>query len=112
MSKASPQSSITAEEYLFEFTGYLVTCAEMALSPRGSPRYSALRFVEATRRLIDLPSFVHCLNKDPFLLEIRKKLDQLKIEQNEMDQLRNQLKTLLLEFAEEASRRGGQRSSP
>jgi hypothetical protein len=105
--KKNDEENMAGEEYVFELAGYLMTCAEMALSPRGSPRYSALRFIEVVRRLIDLPKFVSCLKEDQFLFKIKKQLESLKIEQNDMEQLRSQLQAILVEFAEE----GGRRSS-
>jgi len=105
MKESGVKESITGEQYLFELAGYLVTCAEMALSPRGSPRYSALRFVEVVKRLVDLPRYVHSLKEDPFLTQISKKFQNLKIEQDQTEQLRTQLQEILLDFADEGARR-------
>jgi hypothetical protein len=105
MSRTDSESITAFRGYVFEFVGYLLTCAEMSLSSRGSPRYSALRFIEAARRLIDLPKSATHFGEDLFLSDIRKRLDCLKIEQDEVKQLHDQLKDLLLEFADEAAKR-------
>ena len=90
----------SGEDYIFEIAGYLVTCATMALSGEreGSPRYSANRFLIALRKLVDVPKYVDGLSEDPFLNEILKKLDKIKLELGD-------LKDLQLEFAVEASQR-------
>ena len=90
----------TGDEYIFELAGYLVTCASMALSGEreGSPRYSANRFLIALRKLVDSPTYVEGLADDPFLRGIVEKLDEIKLEHEE-------LLSLQMEFAVEASKR-------
>jgi hypothetical protein len=90
----------SGEEYIFELAGYLVTCAAMALSGEreGSPRYSANRFLIALRKLVDSPEYVEGLEEDPFLRGIVEKLDDIKLEHD-------QLQDLQMEFAVEASKR-------
>lgn len=90
----------SGEEYLFELAGYLVTCAAMALSGEreGSPRYSANRFLIALRKLVDSPVYVEGLADDPFLRGIVEKLDDIKLEHEE-------LQGLQMEFAIEATKR-------
>lgn len=97
--------NITNEEHIFQFAGYLITCAEMALSPRGSPRYSALRFIEVYRRLTDLHKSVDCIAEDKFLINIKERIDQLNRDPNQMEDFRSQLHEILLEFADEATQR-------
>jgi hypothetical protein len=72
----------------------------MALSGEreGSPRYSANRFLIALRKLVDVPKYVDGLSEDPFLNEILKKLDQIKLELGDLQDLQ-------IEFAVEASKR-------
>ena len=93
-------NSKSGEDYIFEIAGYLVTCASMALSGEreGSPRYSANRFLIALRKLVDVPKYVDGLSEDPFLNEILKKLDEIKLELGDLQDLQ-------LEFAVEASQR-------
>ena len=93
-------NSKSGEDFIFEIAGYLVTCASMALSGdrEGSPRYSANRFLIAFRKLVDVPKYVDGLSEDPFLNEILKKLDEIKLELGDLQDLQ-------LEFAVEASQR-------
>ena len=95
----------TADEYLFELSGYVLNCAQMVLSPRGGTRYSVLRFMDVLRRVIDLPEYADCIQQDPYLLELKQKLGKLPIERNQMDKLGNELQGLLNEFAMEAGQR-------
>jgi hypothetical protein len=96
---------ITAEEYIFELAAYLVTCAEMSLSPRSTRRYSAIHFTRVLRKIIDLPEYVKGLEKDPFLQKIKGEIDQLKTGIDQMEEFRSQLQKILIEFAVEAERR-------
>ncbi len=105
MTSNSVKPSSNAEEYIFELAAYLVTCAEMSLSPRGTRRYSAMHFIRVLRRIIDLPDFVKCLEKDLFLQKIKAELDQLKTGIGQQEEFQRQLQKVLIEFAEEAERR-------
>lgn len=98
-------SKPTADEYLFELSGYIVNCAQMVLSPRGGTRYSVMRFLDVLKRVIDFSEYAECIQQDPYLLELKEKLDKLPIERNEMDELGDALQELLNEFAIEASQR-------
>jgi hypothetical protein len=95
----------TANEYIFELSGYILNCAEMAVSPRGSPRYSALRFIEVLRKVIDLPEYADCVHGDLYLTELKGKLSKVPTERNQTEEMRGSLQNLLLEYASEASKR-------
>jgi hypothetical protein len=105
MTSNSSKPKVTSKEYIFELAAYLVTCAEMSLSPRGSRRYSAMHFTRVLRKIIDLPEYVKDLEKDPFLLKIKDELDQLKTGIEYQEEFQHQLQKILIEFAEEAERR-------
>lgn len=92
----------SGEDYIFELAGYLLTCAAMALSGvrEGSPRYSANRFLIALRKLVDSPAYLQGLDNDPFLRGIVEKLDGIKLEHEELQDLQ-------MEFAVEATKRLG-----
>jgi len=100
-----PVHEQTAEEYVFELAGFILNCAEMALSPRGNPRYSALRFLSILRQLIELPQYVECLKEDAFLRSVLDELDEMPIERDDLEATRRSIQEILLRFAEEASRR-------
>jgi len=95
----------TAEEHVFELAGFILNCAEMALSPRGNPRYSALRFLSILRQLIELPEYVESLKEDAFLRLVLDELDEMPIERDDLEATRRSIQEILLRFAEEASRR-------
>ena len=99
------KEKVIAEETIFELSGYILNCAEMVISPRGSPRYSALRFMAVFRRISELHKYIECLDKDPFLLELAEKLNKVPIESNNTDATRNGIQDLPLEFAVEANKR-------
>lgn len=98
-------SKPNANEYIFELCGYILNCAEMVLSPRGSTRYSVLRYMDVLRRVIDISDYVDCVDEDAYLLELKEKLQKLPIEGDQMEKLREALQGLLLEYAEEANKR-------
>jgi hypothetical protein len=100
-----PVHEQTAEEYVFELAGFILNCAEMALSPRGNPRYSALRFLSILRQLIELPEYVECLEEDAFLRSVLIELDEMPIERDDLEATRRSIQEILLRFTEEASRR-------
>jgi hypothetical protein len=100
-----PVHEQTAEEYVFELAGFILNCAEMALSPRGNPRYSALRFLSILRQLIELPEYVESLEEDAFLRSVLVELDEMPIERDDLEATRRSIQEILLRFAEEASRR-------
>lgn len=99
------ESNTSSKDYLFELSGYILNCAEMVLSPRGSTRYSVLRFIDVLRRVIDLPEYADCFPKDEYLIQLKKKLSTLPIEGNQLEELNKELQVLLLEYAEEAGKR-------
>ncbi len=101
----SVEYKTSSDDYLFELSGYVLNCAEMVLSPRGSTRYSVLRFIDVLRRVIDLPEYADCFKKDEYLTQLKGKLSKLPIEGNQMEELQKELQKLLLEYAEEAGRR-------
>jgi hypothetical protein len=100
-----PVHELSAEEYIFELAGFILNCAEMALSPRGSHRYSALRFLSILRQLIELPEYVECLEEDAFLKTVLDDLDEMPIERDDLEATRGSIQELLLRFAEEANER-------
>jgi hypothetical protein len=100
-----PVHEQTAEEYVFQLAGFTLNCAEMALSPRGNPRYSALRFLSILRQLIEMPEYVECLKEDAFLNTVLDDLDDMPIERDDLEAIRGSIQELLLRFAEEASER-------
>jgi hypothetical protein len=95
----------TANEYVFELSGYILNCAEMAVSPRGNPRYCALRFMEVLQKVIDLPEYAECVQKDPYLMVLKGKLSKVPMERDQMEEMRKVLQDLLIEYAGEASKR-------
>ena len=95
----------TADEYVFELSGYIINCAQMVLSPRGGTRYSVMRFLDVLRRVIDISEYADCIQQDPYLLELKEKIEKLPIETNEMDKLGEELQALLNEFATEINQR-------
>ena len=99
------ESHQTPEEDLFELGGYILNCAEMALSPRGGARYSALRFMEVYRRILDLTDRLDCIDHDQFLKEMKQKLGGIPIERDNPEQTRDGIMNVLLDFAEESARR-------
>jgi hypothetical protein len=101
----APVHKQTADEYFFELAGFILNCAEMALSPRGNPRYSALRFLSILRQLIELPEYIECLEEDAFLRSVLVELDEIPIERDDFEATRRSIQEILLRFAEEASRR-------
>jgi len=100
-----PVHEQTAEEHVFELAGFILNCAEMALSPRGNPRYSALRFLSILRQLIELPEYIECLEEDAFLRSVLDELDEMPIERDDLEATRRSIQEILLRFAEEANRR-------
>ncbi len=95
----------TGKEYIFELSGYILNCAEMVLSPRGNTRYSVLRYMDVLRRIIDIPEYADCIEKDPHLKQLKEKLGKLPIEVNQMEELRKGLQKLIIDHAEEATKR-------
>jgi hypothetical protein len=95
----------TAEDIVFELSGYVLNCAEMALSPRGSPRYSALRFIQVFNRIANLFEQVECIKKDDFLQGIQEKLSKVPIERDKTEETRKGIQALLVEYAVEANNR-------
>jgi hypothetical protein len=95
----------TANEYVYELSGYILNCAEMAVSPRGNSRYSALRFMEVLQRVIDLPEYAECIQKDPYLMSLKGKLSMVPMERDQKEEMRKALQDLLIEYAGEASKR-------
>jgi hypothetical protein len=92
-----------SEDYNFKFAGWLLTCALEAT--KEGARHSALRFIEATRKIIDQYKFIEGISKDSFLLGVKEELGKLSIERNQMKELGGQLQTILMKFAEEANKR-------
>jgi hypothetical protein len=95
----------SAEEVIFELSGYVLNCAEMALSPRGSPRYSALRFIQIFNRIANLYESVEGIKKDDFLEELQEKLRKVPIERDKTEETRKGIQALLIEYAVEANKR-------
>jgi hypothetical protein len=105
MNNVTTNPDLSIEEYIYQLAGYVATCTEMILSPRGNIRYAALRFIEILNRLIDLHNYSDCIQEDNFLLDIQKRLWELERERDKMDKLRNQMQNIISDFAEEAIKR-------
>lgn len=97
--------SESGQEHIFEFAGYVLNCAEMSISLRGSPRYSALRFLEVFRRIVDLYEHFDCIEPDSFLVELKEKLRDIPIERNNVEATRAGIQDLLILVADEAAKR-------
>ena len=91
-------------DHLFEIVGYLITSAEMVASGRGPPLYSALRFLEAADRLIDLTKCVDGL-KDPYLEKLKPIIKNIKLGNENTEIFANRLRELLVDIASEALKR-------
>lgn len=95
----------TPEETLFELCGYILNCAEMTLSPRGGARYSALRFMEVYSRILGFINRLDCISEDTFLNNMNQKLGAISIEIDNIEQTREDIMKILLDFADESVRR-------
>ena len=92
--------NLSIEEYIYQLTGYIATCTDEVLSPRGNLRHATLRFIEILNRVIDLHKYSDCIKEDKFLLELQERLWEL--ERDKMDKLKGQIGDLISDFAGEA----------
>ena len=96
---------MTAENHIFELSGWLLSCADEAASVGRPCRHSTLRFIETVRKMANLHSYIEGMETDPFLLEILKDLENLHIEGHQMELLSGEIQGLLMKFANEALNR-------
>jgi hypothetical protein len=92
------------EEYIFQLSGYILTCAEEALSDRGDLRHAILRFLEILKRVIEMSQYEE-ISEDKFLLDLKVKIATLPRDKNQMDAMLDEVEKLLVDFAEESLNR-------
>lgn len=101
-------NSAEGEERLFELASFL------AVSARGcvdEPHlYGPLRLIDALSRLVELSRHIPCVGSDPFLEEVRDRIENNKaLIMHDKEKFISFLDSLVLEFSREIKRRAKSR---
>lgn len=100
MEKLSPK------EFVYDLATYLLTSARGCVEEPAL--IGPLRLVEAISRLSNLSEYANCVERDPFLLEAKKKIDQNKyLFMASEEKFVEFLDELVKEFTWELKRRNG-----
>jgi nitroreductase len=99
-------TSMSPEQYLFEYTLFLLTAARGVTS---EPRtYGAIRLLDAISKLTGLYSLTNAVKPDPFIIEAKKKIDtQLDTAMASEEDFMRFIDGLVGQFANELKKRYG-----
>ncbi|MFX0116188.1 MAG: DUF6092 family protein [Candidatus Hodarchaeota archaeon] len=95
---------ISGNQYLFEIATFLVMCAKESLDP--SSEYASLRMLDVIEKLADFPQYVTELEEDPFLQQIKSKIEMAgDLVMNDPIAFRNFVNKLVDQFVDEMKKR-------
>lgn len=96
------------DKYLFDLSVFLATSARGCVE---EPHlYGPFRLVDALSRLAELPKYATCLKEDPFLLKMKRVVDEKKfLVVSDTETFKAFLDSLVREFAKELKRRSLER---
>ncbi|HUK51590.1 MAG TPA: DUF6092 family protein [Terriglobales bacterium] len=100
------EERVTPKEYIFELATYFVTSARGCIDE--PLLYGPFRLLDGLSRLALISDFVPCVEKDEFLLAMKKKVDADKyIVTRSEEEFTKFLDSLVKEFTAELKRRNG-----
>lgn len=98
----------TPEQFLFEYTLFLITAAHG--TPNEPRTYGAIRLLDAVSKLTGLYSTISSLKPDPFLMEAKKKIDtELDTAMTSEEEFMAFIDGLVNNFTQELMKRYGKR---
>ena len=98
------ETPLSSRDYVFNLATYLLTSARGCIEE--PLLYGPLRLIESLSRLVILPEFATCIEKDDFLLAAKRKIDDNKyIVMQSEEEFTKFLDNLITEFTAELKRR-------